>query len=41
MIEGDLPPRARKLVVEWAGVNRVELMQMWDKQEFHRLPGLQ
>ena len=40
MIEGDLPKRARKLVIEWAGLHRNELIEMWDKQEFHKLPPL-
>lgn len=40
MIEGDLPKRAVKLVVEWAEIHRDELKQMWDKQEFHRLAPL-
>jgi hypothetical protein len=40
MIEGDLPERARKLVVEWASLYQTELMSMWDHQEFHKLPPL-
>lgn len=30
MIEGDLPKRAKKLVIEWATINKHELKQMWD-----------
>lgn len=41
MIEGDLPIRAKKLVVEWAKINKNELNKMWDSQEFHRLPPLE
>jgi len=41
MIEGDLPNRAKKLVVEWANMNKNELKQMWDSQEFHKLPPLE
>ena len=41
MIEGDLPNRARKLVLEWAGVYRAELKDIWDKQEFRKLPPLE
>lgn len=41
MIEGDLPKRAKKLVVEWAAVNQRELIDMWDKQEFHKLSSLE
>ncbi len=40
MVEGDLPPRAKKLVTEWAMMNQSELLRMWERQEFHRLPGL-
>ncbi len=41
MIEGDLPPRAKKLVLEWAIVNKNELIHMWKNQEFHKLPSLE
>jgi len=40
MIEGDLPDRARKLVIEWAEIHKDELSEMWNKQEFHKLPPL-
>lgn len=40
MIEGDLPNRASKLVIEWASLYQNELREMWDKQEFHKLPPL-
>ena len=41
LIEGDLPLRARKLVREWAALYQQELLQMWDSNEFKRLPGLE
>lgn len=41
MIEGDLPIRAKKLVTEWATINKTELKRMWDNQEFHKLPSLE
>lgn len=41
MIEGDLPNRARTLVVEWASSNQDELKRMWDTQEYHKLPPLE
>ncbi len=41
MIEGDLPNRAKKLVVEWANINKNELKQMWNSQKFHKLPPLE
>ena len=40
MIEGDLPPRAMKMVVEWATREQNELIRMWNLQEFHKLPPL-
>ncbi|MGC2237897.1 MAG: DUF4160 domain-containing protein [Pyrinomonadaceae bacterium] len=41
MIEGDLPSRARKLVVEWATIHQAELLEMWNTQEFRKLSPLQ
>ena len=41
MIEGDLPGRAQKLVLEWAERYRDELRQMWEAQEYKALPGLE
>jgi hypothetical protein len=41
MIEGDLPNRAKKLVLEWAALYQKELKVMWQKQEFNKLSPLQ
>jgi hypothetical protein len=41
VIEGDLPDRARKLVAEWAQNYQKELKQIWESQEFRKLPPLQ
>jgi hypothetical protein len=41
IIEGDLPARARKLVVEWAGKYQDELKTIWQTQEFKKLPPLE
>ncbi len=41
MIEGDLPNRAKKLVSEWANINKRELKIMWETQEFRKLPPLE
>ncbi len=41
MLEGDLPPRAQRLVKEWATRYRAELLDMWNRQEFKQLPGLE
>ena len=40
MIEGDLHPRAMKMLVEWATREQSELMKMWNSQEFYKLPPL-
>lgn len=41
MIEGDLPPRAQRLVHDWAEQYKDELQRMWDTQDFKKLPGLE
>ena len=40
MIERDLPKRAKKLVIEWATINKNELKKMWDSQKFYKLQPL-
>jgi hypothetical protein len=40
IIEGDLPSRAQKLVLEWATLYQQDLLQMWKSQEFRKLPPL-
>lgn len=41
LMEGDLPVRAQRLVREWAAVHWRELLEMWNRQEFRQLPGLE
>ena len=41
MLEGDLPRRALKIVQEWAGQHRSELLTMWDTQQITVLPPLE
>ena len=41
MLVGDLPVRAQRLVKEWAGRYRQDLLDMWNRQEFRQLPGLE
>ncbi len=41
IIEGDLPKRAQRLVMEWAQLYKNELTSMWKSQEFKKLPGLE
>ena len=40
MIEGDLPNRANKMVIEWATQYQNELLEMWQTQQFNKLPPL-
>jgi hypothetical protein len=41
MLEGDLPSRARSLILEWARKNHEALLHMWHTQEFQKLEGLE
>ncbi|MDQ7093937.1 DUF4160 domain-containing protein [Desulfosporosinus sp. PR] len=41
MLEGDLPNRAKSLVMEWAKLYQYDLMQMWETQEFRKLSTLE
>lgn len=41
VLEGDLPNRAEKMVVEWANRHKTELLSMWRNQNFHQIPGLE
>ena len=41
MIEGNLPARAKRLVLAWARRYRKELTEMWKRQEYVQLPGLE
>lgn len=39
--EGDLPPKAVSMALEWAGKYQSELLSMWRTQTFSRLPPLE
>ena len=41
MTEGDLPPRALAMVAEWIGQREEALLEMWNTQEFKKLPPLE
>ena len=41
MLEGDLPARAYRLVKDWYDANKNELLEMWNKQDFKKLPPLE
>jgi len=40
MMEGDLPAKALALVKEWAEQHREELLNIWNTQQFTKLPPL-
>ncbi|MEG0152581.1 MAG: DUF4160 domain-containing protein [Cellulosilyticaceae bacterium] len=41
MIEGDLPNKAKRMILEWAEMYKVQLLQMWNTKEFVKLPPLE
>lgn len=41
MMEGDLPARALKMAAEWIAHHEAELLEMWQTQEFRKLPPLE
>ena len=45
LLKGDLPPRALSLVIEWAQIHQVELMEDWNyaanNKTLHKIPPLQ
>ena len=41
MIEGDLPARAQRLVGDWASRYQQDLRDMWETQEYRKLPELE
>lgn len=41
VMEGDLPPKAQSMAMEWAAMYQNELLEMWDTQKFRKLPPLE
>ena len=41
VIEGDLPKKALQLVIEWIKLHQVEILDMWEKQEFKPIEPLE
>ncbi len=39
IIKGELPPRARGLVIEWASIHQAELREAFHKAEAFEAPG--
>ena len=40
VIQGDLPEKALKLVLEWIKIHKEEILEMWEKQEFKKIEPL-
>lgn len=40
MYEGDLPHKARKLIIEWASMHQNELMEIWESKKLRKLEPL-
>ena len=41
LIEGDLPLRAQRMVLDWAAQYKDELLRMWQTQRYQKLPRLE
>lgn len=41
MLEGDLPPKALKMVQEWVAMHQIELEKIWETQNFLPIPPLE
>ncbi len=41
VIEGDMPAKGLSMVQEWAKKYQGDLLEMWDTQNFRKLPPLQ
>ena len=40
LLEGDLPNRALNLVQEWLQIHRQEVLNIWNTQQFKKIPPL-
>jgi len=41
ILEGHLPAKAMEMVLEWIELNRAALKEIWETQEFRKLPPLE
>ncbi len=41
ILEGYLPVKALNMVREWLEINRADIQQIWETQEFKKLPPLE
>ncbi len=39
LLEGQFPPRALAMVMEWAAMHRAEPLDAWNRAQQHRSPG--
>ena len=37
LLDGDFPTRASSMVREWIAINRADLLEIWETQEFRKL----
>lgn len=40
LLDGHLPARVRGLIEEWAEQHQVELLEMWESKDFHKVEPL-
>lgn len=40
ILEGSLPPKILTMVQKWVSMHRIELLQIWETQNFIKLPPL-
>ena len=41
LLEGDLPQKAVAMCLEWLAIHKEELLEMWETQQFRKLPPLE
>lgn len=41
VLDGGLPPKAMMLVTEWMDIHKKDLLEIWETQEFKKLPPLE
>jgi len=40
ILAGNLPVKVRNLVAEWAELHQLELLEMWNNKDFHKIQPL-
>lgn len=41
VLEGDLPPKALAMAIEWTKMHQQEILEMWESQIFKKIPPLE